>query len=324
MSLSRLLDVIWLAMRGSGTGPDFIVVYTALGALLWGFLLFKVFLQEGLQVASGHHSELPRILVKYVFIAGMFGIWPELAGHLFDAIKLLATLFYPDLNSLLDAMANSLGFMEGSEQAASNAQGLTSSILGTLYNFTFGSLMMLVGMAVVFICWGLVLVNLAGSLMVLAMNLVLGPVFLALAFDRDFRGHAQKWLAALLSYVLLIPLYGAALNVAAAIAGAAVPTRLFGMPSGSQVMAQILGPILAVGVVFSTNKVINALVGGVVGSGLGSLVVGVAGIGMSLVPGGSLLRSTAAATRAAGGAAAGAAKSVGAKLSASARAALGK
>ena len=234
--------------------------------------------------------------------------WPAIS---FDAIKLLATLFYPDLNSLLDAMANSLGFMEGSEQAASNAQGLTSSILGTLYNFTFGSLMMLVGMAVVFICWGLVLVNLAGSLTVLAMNLVLGPVFFALAFDRDFRGHAQKWLAALLSYILLIPLYGAALNIAAAIAGAAVPTRLFGMPSGSQVMAQIIGPILSVGVVFSTNKVINALVGGAVGSGAGSLVVGIAGIGMSLIPGGALMRSTAAATRAAGGAAAGAAKSWG-------------
>jgi len=158
--------------------------------------------------------------------------------------------------------------------------------LGTLYHFTFGSLIMLVGMAVVFICWGLVLVNLAGSRTVLAMNLVLGSIFLALAFDRDFRGHAQKWLAALLSYALLVPLYGAALNIAAAIAGAAVPTRLFGMPSGSQVMAQLIGlPILSVGLVFSTNKVVNALVGGAVGSGAGSMALGIAGIGTNLIPG---------------------------------------
>ena len=78
MSISNLLTAIWSALRGTtGGGQDFVVVYTALGAVLWGFLLFKVFLQEGLQVATGHHSELARILVKYLFIAGMFAIWPE-------------------------------------------------------------------------------------------------------------------------------------------------------------------------------------------------------------------------------------------------------
>ena len=63
MSVANLLTTIWAALRGTiGGGQDFVVVYTALGAILWGFLLFKVFLQEGLQVATGHHSELPRIL----------------------------------------------------------------------------------------------------------------------------------------------------------------------------------------------------------------------------------------------------------------------
>src|SRR5881409_3141007 len=116
MNLSRLLDAIWFAMRGSG--PDFILVYTALGAVLWGFLLFKVFLQEGLQVATGHHSELARILVKYLFIAGMFAIWPEASSSNFSAVKLLAATFYPSLDTLLDKMAGSMGFMEGSQQAA--------------------------------------------------------------------------------------------------------------------------------------------------------------------------------------------------------------
>ena len=61
MSVSNLLTTIWAALRGTiGGGQDFVVVYTALGAILWGFLLFKVFLQEGLQVATGHRSELAR------------------------------------------------------------------------------------------------------------------------------------------------------------------------------------------------------------------------------------------------------------------------
>lgn len=42
--------------------------------------------------------------------------------------------------------------------------------------------------------------------------------------------------------------------------------RLFGLPSISHFMAQILGPLMAVGVIFSTNKIVNALVGGAAAS----------------------------------------------------------
>ena len=323
MSVSDLLSTVWLALRGSlGGGQDFVVVYTALGAILWAFLLFKVFLQEGLQVATGHHSELARILVKYLFIAGMFAIWPQASTSIFSAISVLASTFYPSLDSLLDTMASSMGYMEGSAQAASNSQGLVSTVLGTLYNFTLGSLFTLIGMIVLFLCYGLILVNIAGSLTILTMNLVLGPVFFALAFDRDFRGHAQKWFAAVLSYFMLIPLYGAALTVAATIAGAAVPANLFGLPSGAQVLAQVVGPLMAVGVVFSTNKIVNALVGGASGSGLGSMAMGAAGIGISLLPGGAVVRSTVAAGRSAAAAAGNAGQAIGSKLSSTARAAL--
>src|SRR3989454_1866583 len=322
MSISNLLTAIWSALRGTtGGGQDFVVVYTALGAVLWGFLLFKVFLQEGLQVATGHRSELVRILVKYLFIAGMFAIWPQASSSIFSAVKLLATTFYPSLDSLLDKMAGSMGFMEGSQQTAANAQGLVSTVLGTLYNFTLGSLFVLIGMIVLFLCYALILINIAGSLTILAMNLVLGPVFFALAFDRDFRGHAQHWFAAVLSYFMLIPLYGAALTVAAAIAGAAVPANLFGFPSIAQVLAQVIGPLMSV---FSTNKIVNALVGGAAGSGLGSMALGVAGIGLSLLPGGAMVRSTAAAGRSAVGAAANAGRLIGSKISSTARAALGR
>src|SRR5688572_1696620 len=325
MSVSQLLSTVWSALRGTlGGGQDFVVVYTALGAILWAFLLFKVFLQEGLQVATGHHSELPKILVKYLFVAGMFAIWPEASNSIFSAVSLLAATFYPNLDSLLDTMAGSMGFMEVSQQAAANSQGLVSTVLGTLYNFTFGSLLVLIGMIVLSLCYALILINIAGSLTILAMNLVLGPVFFALSFDRDFRGHAQKWFAAVLSYFMLIPLYGAALTVAAAIAGAAVPTNLYGFPSGAQTMAQIIGPLMAVGVVFSTNKIVNALVGGASGSGLGSMALGVAGMAASLLPGSAVVRSTIAGGRGAVGAATNVGQVIGSKISSTARSALGK
>ncbi len=325
MNFTDLLNTLWMALRGRiGGGQDFILVYTALGALLWAFLLFKVFLQEGLQVAMGHGSELPKILVKYLFVAGIFAVWPRAADRVFAAVGTLARTFYPSLNSLLDIMAGSMAFLEGGQQTTANSQGLVSTVLGTLYNFTLGSLLMLLGIAVLFLCYALILVNIAGSLTVLAMNLVLGPVFFALAFDREFRSHAQHWFAAVLSYFVLIPLYGAALTVAAAIAGAAVQPNLFGLPSSAQVMAQVIGPLMAVGVVFSTNKIVNALVGGASGSGLGSMALGVGGILVSLLPGSALMRSTMSAGRAAAGAAVSAGSAVGSKISSTARAALGK
>ena len=66
------------------------------------------------------------------------------------------------------------------------------------------------------------------------------------------------------------------------------------------------------------------LIGGAAGSGAGSTVLGLTGIGANLISGGALTRATGAATGAAARAGAGAAQTVGSKLSSTARAALGK
>ncbi|MCI0623429.1 MAG: type IV secretion system protein [Acidobacteria bacterium] len=327
LSISQILKNIWAALRGAGgagAGMDFIVVYDSLGAILFAFLLFKVFLTEGLHVAMGARTELPRILVKYLFVAAMFAVWPRAADALFAAVTSLADLFYPSLDTLLQGMNTPMTALTTTNQAATNTQGLTETILGGLYNFTIGNLLILVGTIVLFLCYALVLVNIAGSLTILAMNLVLGPVFFALAFDKDFRVHSHKWFSTVLSYFLLIPLYGAALAVAAQLLGTSLPANWFGLPSGPQMMAQLIGPIMSVGVVFSTNRIVNSLVGGAAGAGAGSMVLGLAGVGAHLIPGGAVLRSTAAGGRAAVGAAASAARSVGSRLSATARAALGR
>ena len=299
MDVFNLLTIIWEALRGTTGGPDFIVVYTALGAIIWAFLLFKVFLTEGLQVASGEKTELPKILVKYLFVAAMFAVWPMASNHIFDAVIALANMFFPDINTLLTRLGNSMELMRASEQAAAQELGLFSMLVGTLQNLTAGLLFSAIGMMVLFLCYMLILLSIMGALTILAMNLVLGPVFFALAFDRDFRSIALHWFSAVLAYFLLIPLYGAAITIAVAIVGAAVPTHIIGLSSVAQVAAQLFGPFMAVAVVFSTNKVVNTLVSGAAGSGLASSVMGVAGIAAGVIPGGAMIRSTVTATSAA-------------------------
>jgi hypothetical protein len=126
---------------------------------------------------------------------------------------------------------------------------------------------------------------------------------------------------AVLSYFMLIPLYGAALNIGVAILAVSAANP-FGSATSGQVAAQLLGPVLTLGIVLSTNKIINALVGGAAGAGLGQITLGVAGAALALIPGGAMIRATGAAGGAAAKATASATKTVASKLSTTARAAI--
>jgi len=299
MNLFDFLNMLWQSARGlNGSGIDFVAVYAGIGGAIWALLLFKVFLAEGLQIASGHQTELPRILVKYLFVAMMFTIWPWLATKLWDVAAVAAQSFFPNLSDLFSTMTIAMNRMSEQSRAEGNLQALTMAIVdpvGAVGRTILNGLLVIIGMFTLFVCYMLIIINVAGSLTILAMNLVIGPVFFAFAFDRDFRSIAVHWLTAALSYMLLMPLYGLSLHMAATIAGAAIPPNWTGFTSIGQIAAQLLGPFMALGIVFSTNKVISALVGGASGGGLGSSVLGAAAIGMSIIPGGGMLSATGSA-----------------------------
>jgi hypothetical protein len=286
-----LLIQIWDAIRGRMGGVDFLYVYDALGFVIWGLLAFKVFITEGLNVAAGNHTELHKILVKYLLTIGMFAVWPTASDQIFHAIIAVVDATFPGLSNLLDVMGGAMTRMSAREEALTGIGGLITTVVGTIQNLTAGGILIIVGSLTLFLCYMLILLCIAGSITILAMNLVLGPVFFALAFDREFRTIAVHWFTAVLSYFLLIPLYGAAVRAAAAIAGSAMPEEVIGVTSTGQVFAQLIGPFLSVGIVFSTNRVVNALVGGAAGSGLASSVMGVA----SIIPGAAMARASGAA-----------------------------
>ena len=303
MNLFDFLNQLWIVARGGG-GIDFVRTYSAIGAAIWAILLFKVFLTEGLNVASGHQTELPKIFVKYLFVAAMFTFWPQISDLLWAGIRDTADLFFPDMGTLLDTMSGTMVRMSEQSQAQGNLSALGSlitnpgaAIAGTILN----GVLLIIGMLTLFLCYCLILINIAGSLAILVMTLVIGPVFFALSFDKDFRSIAVHWFTAALSYMLLMPLYGLALRMAAAIAGASIPMDWTGFVSTGQIAAQLLGPFMSLGIVFSTNKVISALVGGAAGGSLGSSVmggvIGGAGMAASLIPGGggAMVKATTSA-----------------------------
>jgi hypothetical protein len=86
MNIFDFLNLLWQAARGqNGAGMDFVAVYAGIGGAIWALLCFKVFITEGLNIASGNQTELPRIFIKYLFVALMFATWPWLATRFWDA-----------------------------------------------------------------------------------------------------------------------------------------------------------------------------------------------------------------------------------------------
>jgi hypothetical protein len=179
--------------------------------------------------------------------------------------------------------------MAAVEEVDRNLWGLIASLnpLNTLEaagGLIWNGLSIIISSFVTFLCYMLIMLCIAGALTILAMNLTLGPIFIALAFDRDFRSISMNWFSATLSYFLLMPLYGAAMTAAAAIAGAGINPDMAGPASTGQLWAQLIGPFLSLGIVFSVNKLVNSLVGGAMGGGLATSVMGVAAI----VPGAAM------------------------------------
>ena len=163
MGIFQFLNEIWQAARGAnGAGIDFVIVYTALGAVIWGFTLFKVFLTEGLQVASGERSQLPRILVKWLVVAGAFIVWPTAANQIWVGITRIAQLLFPDLNAILDTMAMAMTRMSEYAEAETNLQVVLRFIrdpLAYVGGTVLNGLLIIVGMFALFACYMLILIK---------------------------------------------------------------------------------------------------------------------------------------------------------------------
>ena len=282
-SFVEFLSTVWVALTGGAGGWNFLAFYQWLGFLIWGFLAFKVFITEALNVSMGNQTELPKIFIKILFFVGIFFTWPQIANGLFRGCVELVGVTFPTGGDLLDTAAISMQRMANAEEAQGFLGNLAQTLnpMAAIGGLLWNGLAIILASLAMFLCYMLIMLCIAGSLTVLAFNLTLGPIFIALAFDKDFRSIAMQWFSATMSYFLLMPLYGAAITAAAAIAGAGVNPNMIGPSSTGQLWAQLIGPFMSVGIVFSVNKLVNSLVGGAMGGGLASSVMGVA----SIVPG---------------------------------------
>lgn len=304
-ALDTLIQIIWTALHGGHGDYDIAGAFHVLGNGLWQIMCVWAFANEAMDMAAGKGTNLPKLLLRWAVISAVLLAWPVMADNLYGAAMRLAAAIIPDSETVFLKLMEGYAAMQGADQAAVAGQGLLGG-LGSLAALP-SALMMhqaaMVGGLVAMACFLILLVSVAGIFMIFAMYLVMGPVFIALGMTDAFSGFMYKWIGVVLSFFLVIPLYGAALCIVLAVVGSTGfnLANLQGLPSLDHVFNAVMGPILAVGLILAVNRVAGALTGSYFGQqGSMAFTIGMAAAGI----GARLGLSAVSAGAAAGGAAA--------------------
>ncbi|HOT02422.1 MAG TPA: type IV secretion system protein, partial [Acidobacteriota bacterium] len=199
--------------------------------------------------------------------------------------------------------------MQNTDQAAVAGQGslgMMGAIVALPTAMTLHQISTLGGLVAI-LCYAIMLVSVAGIFSMLGIYLILGPVFIPLGLTDAFSSFFYKWVGVVLSFFLVIPIYGATLAVIMALLGGSVInlSNLVGLPSLEHVFQAVIGPIISVGLILGVNKIASSLTGayfGQTGSMAFSIGAAAAGIGAKLGLSAATAGAGAPAAAGAGGA----------------------
>ncbi|HOB54196.1 MAG TPA: type IV secretion system protein [Acidobacteriota bacterium] len=309
-ALGTLIDIIWQAIHGEAGGYDIAGAFQDFGGILWQIMCLWAFAHEAIDMAMGKGTNLPKLLLRWAIISAVILAWPSMADHLYTAADNLAGAVIPKLQDVFNLFKTGYCQMQNTDQTAVTQQGFLGlfSSIAAIPSAMMINQISTIGGAITIVCFAILLVSLAGVFMIFALYLIMGPVFIALGMTDTFSSFMYKWIGVVLSFFLVIPLYGAALAIIIALYGSSVinMANIQGLPSMDHVFNMIIGPILSVGLILGVNKVASTLTGsyfGQAGSMAFAIGTAAAGIGARL--------GLSAATAGAGAPAAGTAGSAG-------------
>jgi len=318
LTLPTLLQIIWEALHGS----DVFDAFQVMGLTFFNVMCVWAFAMEAIQMAEGKGMNLTKLLLRFAVINGVLLAWPTMADHIYTGAVAMSGMVIPDLNVLYHHLIEGMSQMQAADEAAQAGLGTLASlasIIAAIPNLIITQQLTMISMLAICVCCLVVLVSVAGLFFILGAYLIMGPVFIALGMTDAFAGFMYKWIGVVLSFFLVIPLYGAALQAIAAIIGGAAPNlaNLTGLSSIGHVFVTLTGPLLALGIIFAVQKIASSLTGAYFGN-TGSLAftIGVAAAGV-----GARLGLSAGSLASAGSAAGAAASTAGSASTAAARAA---
>lgn len=309
-ALDTIINIIWQAVHGNAGGYDIAGLFQTLGGVLWQIMCLWAFAHEAIDMAAGKGTNLPKLLLRWAIISAVILAWPSMADHLYEGVVGIGSYVIPKTTDVYGFFMQGYTQMQNTDQAAVAHQGFLGlfSAIAAIPSAMMINQISTIGGLVAIISFCILLVSLAAVFMIFAMYLIMGPVFIALGMTDAFSSFMYKWIGVILSFFLVIPLYGAALAIIVALYGSSTvnAANIQGLPSADHVFNMIIGPILSVGLILGVNKVASTLTGsyfGQAGSMAFAIGTAAAGIGARL--------GLSAATAGAGAPAAGAAGSAG-------------
>ena len=265
------------------------------GGAILTFLLALEIMGEAFDLSTGRGFKLDKRLVTWVFCAAFIGAYPQVANGIWSAATALGAQCF---DGFTDIKQNILNQQEMASRAiAMNMMGGILAVvraIPAMIMFGLGILLMMVALMIIY-------VMLAGAFAALAFVIVLGPVFIPFMLNSITRGLFMHWVSSILSFFLMIPMYGWAITITVNIFFDAANTTMLsftGMPNGSHLLTLILGPFTCIGIAMHVPKIAHSLLGGSGGAG-GDMIAGAASIG------GAAGGARMIAARAGGGAAGG-------------------
>jgi len=311
--LSDVIQIIWDALHGS----DVAHAFQFLGITFFNIMCFWSLFKVALSMADGKDFKLTEWLFRWAIINGFMIGWPTFADKLYLAATNIGGAIMPDQDKVYESFMVGYNAMNASDQAANAALGTLGSglsLLAALPSAFVTHQLSSIGMLVVVLCYIVVLLAVAGLYFILGAYLIMGPVFIALGMTDEYAGFMYKWIGVVLSFFLVIPLYGSALHVITALAGGGAVnlSNLQGMPGVGHMFASLAGPVISIGIIFAVGKIASSLTGsyfGNTGSLAFSIGVAAAGIGVRMGMSSGGMGGAAAGTSSAGSAAKAAASS---------------
>lgn len=308
-ALDTIIDIIWQAVHGNAGGYDVAGLFQTMGGVLWQIMCLWAFANEAIDMASGKGTNLPKLLLRWAIISAVILAWPSMADHLYAGAQGMASYIIPKTTDVYGYFMQGYTLMQNTDQAAVAQQGflgLFSSIAAIPSAMVINQVAAIGGLVAI-ISFCVLLVSLAAVFMIFAMYLIMGPVFIPLGMTEAFSSFMYKWIGVILSFFLVIPLYGAALAIIIALYGSSTINlaNIQGLPSVDHVFNMIIGPILSVGLILGVNKVASVLTGsyfGQAGSMAFSIGAAAAGIGAKLGLSAATAGAGAPAAAGAGGA----------------------
>jgi type IV secretory pathway VirB6-like protein len=261
LTINKVTHHIWAAVY------DGINLTQSFALSILNLLIVLELINEALNIASGKEFKLPEKLLTLALICCLIYGFPQLASGIWKAAEYAGNFLSENFTILTSHTKKTMD--EATEAMNSLLPG--GSLISKLKVF-ISTFPIILGLGISHILIGLsliiILIFIAGAYTSLALTLWVGPVFIVFLMSPITRGIGVNWFNHILSYLLMIPMFGITLQIcyniyldilAQSLTIIIGSTELRSGLGFGNLLMMIVAPLLCSGIVFHVPRIVSGL-----------------------------------------------------------------